>query len=142
MAGPLPKSPEARARGNRGPRDRVGIRVIEITPAKQPKLPGAAADWHPQTLKWWTMWARSPLAAEFTEHEWSELTDTARVHTRFGKGDLKVASELRIRAAKFGVTTADRARLRIQFAMADRAEAKSAKHAVSAGFDGLHAVDD
>ena len=40
-------------------------------------------------------------------------------------GDMGVAGELRLRAAKFGVTPEDRARLRIQIVVADKAEAEA-----------------
>ena len=70
------------------------------------------------------MWGESPLSAEFTETDWSELMDTAAIHGHFWKGDVKVAAELRLRVAKHGATQEDRARLRIQFATAEKADEK------------------
>lgn len=70
------------------------------------------------------MWGASPLAPEFTANDWSELLDTAVIHSAFWAGDMKLAGELRLRVAKFGATPEDRARLRIQFAQADEADAK------------------
>jgi hypothetical protein len=70
------------------------------------------------------MWARSPQSELFTESDWSELLDTALLHARLWRGEVSVASELRLRVAKFGATPEDRARLRIQFAQADEADAK------------------
>lgn len=72
------------------------------------------------------MWADSPLSDDFTSTDWSELLDTAFLHARFWRGDIKVAGELRLRVAKFGATPEDRARLRIQFAQADEADEKRA----------------
>lgn len=117
--GPPPKDPNKRARGARGDT----LRVIETTPTAQPEL-DPDTDWHPRTCEWWAMWGRSPLAREFTENDWSELHDTALIHTRLWRGEGSAASELRLRVAAFGATPADRARLRITFAQADAAESK------------------
>ena len=68
------------------------------------------------------MWRESPLSAEYTETDWSFLLDTAYMHALYWKGDHRVAAELRLRVAKFGATPEDRARLRIQFAVADTLE--------------------
>lgn len=115
-ANPNRKDPSERARRNAGPQ----FRVIEAQPSAQPELPGGV--WHPQTVEWWSMWGESPLAAEFTDNDWSELLAAAVIHSAFWSGDLKVAAELRQRVAKFGATPEDRARLRIQFAQADEAD--------------------
>ena len=105
------------------------MRVIEVDPVKQPKLPSVTIDgerfkWPARTKDWWRMWAESPLSTEFTENDWSELLDTALLHAQFWSGRMSVAAELRLRVAKFGATPEDRARLRIQFAAADEAEEK------------------
>lgn len=130
--GPAPKDPNRRARTNKDP---IGLRVITAAPVKQPALPefdleiavdgeivSQKFEWPERTRDWWRMWAESPLSAEFTSTDWSELLDTAVLHARFWKGDVKLAAELRLRVAKFGATPEDRARLRIQFAQADEAE--------------------
>lgn len=54
------------------------------------------------------------MAAKFTELEWSELLVAAVFHGLFWRGDPRVAAELRLRVAKFGVTPDDRARLRVE----------------------------
>lgn len=114
-------------------KDAHGLRVITATPIGQPDLPtfeievdGELVDftWPARTREWWQMWADSPLSAEFTSTDWSELLDTAMLHARFWRGDTKLAAELRLRVAKFGATPEDRARLRITFAQADDAESK------------------
>ena len=103
------------------------MRVVAAEPVAQPELP--AGGWPERTLQWWAMWGESPLSAEFTSTDWSELMDTALLHAAYWSGDLKVAGELRLRVAKFGATPEDRARLRIQFATADRAEGAQAQPA-------------
>ena len=55
----------------------------------------------------------TPQAQTYTDADWSFLLDTAVLHADFWLGDRKVAAELRLRVAKFGVTPEDRARLRI-----------------------------
>lgn len=130
--GPAPKDVGTRARRNSEP---SALRVITASPMAQPDLPdfdlqvevdgelvAQSFDWPARTREWWQMWADSPLSAEFTSTDWSELLDTALLHAKYWKGDHKVAGELRLRVAKFGATPEDRARLRIQFAQADVAE--------------------
>ena len=116
-ANPNRKDPTKRARRNADPQ----LRVITAESVEQLPLP-TDRSWHPQTVEWWSMWGRSPLAAEFTENDWAELLIAAMVHSAFWSGDMKVAAELRLRVAKFGATPEDRARLRITFAQADDAD--------------------
>jgi hypothetical protein len=127
----------------------MGLRVICAEPVVQPRLPplmtvwidsdgrerSKRIAWPAQTKKWWQMWADSPLSDDFTSTDWSELLDTARLHAEFWRGNTKVAAELRLRVAKFGATPEDRARLRIQFAVANQAEAKPVGSAVITGAD-------
>ena len=130
--GPQPKDPSRRARTNSDP---IPLRIITAAPMVQPDLPTVMVEtdgeltefvWPAVTLEWWQMWADSPLSADFTSTDWSELRDTAKLHAEFWQGKSSVASELRLRVAKFGATPEDRARLRITFAQADEAEAKPA----------------
>lgn len=140
--GPAPKDASKRARRNK---DAVELRVLEIQPTSQPKLPTLDFDalgkddagettvvkkrftWPATTKMWWEMLSRHPLAAEFTEMDWAYLAETAMIHAQFWKGDFKLASELRLREAKYGFTPEDRARLRMQFALATTAEVESAE---------------
>lgn len=78
-----------------------------------PDLPDSH-DWPEATLKWWQTWRTSPQAQKFTDTDWSFLIDTAVLHAEFWLGNRSVAGELRLRAAKFGATPEDRARLRLQ----------------------------
>ncbi len=114
------------------------MRVVEVTATPQPELPQREPPWPAATVGWWQMWKRSPLTAEFTENDWSELLDTALVHAAFWEGNLKAAAELRLRVANFGATPSDRARLRITFAAAEAAEVKTPKRAKPSAFSGLH----
>lgn len=130
--GPAPKDSSRRARRNAQP---VALKVVEAIPTSQPELPdfdiqvdvngeieGQRFEWPARTREWWRMWAESPLSADFTQTDWDFLMDTARIHAAYWLGDLKLASELRLRVAKFGATPEDRARLRITFAQAEDAD--------------------
>ena len=128
MPGPLPKDPSQRARRNP---ERMPFKLMEIAPVVQPELPrgfpydGRRIKWPIQTVEWWARWDGSPLAKGFTEHDWDYLLDTAVLHAQFWLAlgsTTKLAGEIRQRMAKFGVTPADRARLRIMFVTADEAE--------------------
>lgn len=125
-----PKPSDRRAGHTKDPHP---FRIITAEPVQQPDLPTFEVEkdgdltefvWPARTIQWWQMWAGSPLSAEFTATDWSELLDTAVLHARYWRGDTKLASELRLRVAKFGATPEDRARLRITFAQADDAESK------------------
>lgn len=129
--GPAPKDPRKRARRNA---EVVPLRVVEVSAADKPELPALVdgALWSEPTLVWWDMLDLHPLKAEFTELDWSYLLDTALLHNAYWRGDLKQASELRLREAKYGFTPEDRARLRIQFAQATEAELDTATKVESA----------
>lgn len=77
-----------------------------------PELPDTH-EWPTATLAWWKTWRTCAQASKFTDTDWSFLLDTAVLHAEFWLGDRSVASELRLRAAKFGATPEDRARLKI-----------------------------
>lgn len=128
-----PKPADRRVGHSKDPR---GLRVITAEPVAQPALPTFEVEndgvltefvWPARTVEWWQMWADSPLSAEFTSTDWSELLDTALLHARFWSGCVSLAGELRLRVAKFGATPEDRARLRITFAQADEVEDRTAK---------------
>lgn len=145
--GPAPKDVAKRARSNKDP---IQMRILPAILASQPELPvfevavqwkdsdgNTVTTWEPYewaqiTRDWWQMWADSALAVDFTSTDWSELRDTALLHSEFWKGKFALAAELRLRTAKFGATPEDRARLRITFAQADEAEITTAVKAVSA----------
>ncbi|CAM5724314.1 Terminase small subunit OS=Streptomyces microflavus OX=1919 GN=Smic_81370 PE=4 SV=1 [Streptomyces microflavus] len=67
------------------------------------------------TLAWWNEWRTSPQAQTFTGTDWSFLVDTALMHhSMWDKGQWTLAAEVRLRAAKFGATPEDRARLKLK----------------------------
>lgn len=122
--GPAPKPQGRRARRNA---DTIAPTILRFEEAAQPELrqlPGGE-EWSPATREWWRMWAASPQAELFGPTDWDFLLDTALIHNEVWGGlNLNRLPELRIRVAKFGATPEDRARLRMQFAEADEADAK------------------
>lgn len=107
--GPAPKDPSQRRRRNHA----EPLTVVEADGQEHgPELP-RNIDWPDQTLDWWETWRTCAQASTFTATDWAFLLDTAVLHMAFWDGDHSVASELRLRAAKFGATPEDRARLKI-----------------------------
>ena len=107
--GPAPKGTRSRERDNRPEL------VTVIAPDGEvhgPDLPDSV-DWPDATRAWWQTWRTSAQAPLFTDTDWSFLLDTAVLHMEFWDGDRSVAPELRLRAAKFGATPEDRARLKL-----------------------------
>ncbi|MCF3136281.1 hypothetical protein IPZ69_39440 [Streptomyces olivochromogenes] len=76
---------------------------------------GVPVEWHAMTQLWWDGWRKSPMAQTFGETDWLFLIDTALMHhAMWAKGRWEFASEVRLRAAKFGATPEDRARLKLK----------------------------
>lgn len=153
--GPAPKDPSKRARTNK---DVIPLRVVPIEPVAQPDLPEFEVEvrpkdgepfmvpfkWPAATRDWWAQLDLHPLAREFIETDWSYLMDTALIHAAFWQGRIDVAAELRLREAKYGFTPEDRARLRIQFALATGAEVDASKKVTSSRdrFQGMRVEPD
>lgn len=75
---------------------------------------------------WWETWRKSPQAQTFTSTDWDFLVDTALMHhVMWTKGRWEFASELRLRAGKFGATPEDRLRLRMEVSPAPEDSAAS-----------------
>lgn len=115
--GPAPKDPTKRRRRNSDPAPAATVNADGRT--RGPGLPaGVLPDdevWHPRTVSWWQTWRKSAQAQTFTGTDWDFLIDTALMHhIMWTKGRWEFASEIRLRAGKFGATPEDRMRLRIQ----------------------------
>jgi hypothetical protein len=118
--GTAPKDPKRRARTNSDPTPTTTLRFEQST---APELPDRF-EWPDRTREWWAMWLNSPQAEHFGSTDWDFLLDTALIHAEFWSGNTGAGPELRLRVAKFGATPEDRARLRMQFAQADEADAR------------------
>lgn len=118
--GKAPKDPSRLRRPNSVEPQTVIVPDDEL---RGPELPagvlgeedGELVEWHPMTRLWWDSWRTSAQAQTFTDTDWLFLIDTALMHhTMWAKGRWEFASEVRLRAAKFGATPEDRARLKIK----------------------------
>jgi hypothetical protein len=131
--GPAPKDAATRRRRNADP---VPTSVVSSDGRMRgPRLPAdvlpEGEEWHARTQAWWNTWRKSPQAKTFTATDWDFLLDTALMHhTMWAKARWEFAAELRLRAAKFGATPEDRARLRIQV---DAPESKPAEAELKQG---------
>lgn len=114
--GPAPKpSDQVRRRNERAPMTVLTVDGKEYGP----DLPDTH-EWPAATLAWWETWRKSAQAQKFTDTDWAFLLDTAVLHADFWLGDRSVAAELRLRAAKFGATPEDRARLKLEVGDPDK----------------------
>ncbi|WP_079086144.1 hypothetical protein [Streptomyces silvensis] len=120
--GPAPKDPAKRRRRNASDPETVVTPDDEL---RGPELPsgvlgvdedtGEVVEWHSMTQLWWDSWRTSAQAQTFTATDWLFLIDTALMHhTMWARGRWEFASEVRLRAAKFGATPEDRARLKLK----------------------------
>ncbi len=108
--GPAPKDVDQRRRRN----TTAPMTVVTADGQEHgPELPDTY-EWPAATLAWWKTWRTCAQASKFTETDWSFLLDTAVLHAEFWMGNRALAGELRLRAAKFGATPEDRARLKIE----------------------------
>jgi hypothetical protein len=154
--GPQPKDASKLAGHGAAKARQAGMTVYVAEPASRPDLPEFDIQievdgelvaqrfvWPEATRRWWSTWGDEPMARDFTATDWDFLLDTALLHARvWGKGDLKLLAELRLRVAKMGATSEDRARLRIAYAQADEADEKRDRRNVpTSPYQGLKAVD-
>jgi hypothetical protein len=140
--GPRPKDADKIASRSRLKARVDGMRVFTAEPAHQPLLP-ECFEWPQITKDWWATWGSEPMAADFRPTDWDFLLDTALLHAKvWSEGDMKLLAELRLRVAKMGATSEDRARLRITYAQADEAEEKRDRKGTPASrYKQLRAVD-
>jgi hypothetical protein len=141
--GQQPKDPRVRARKNTDPIPQqkiTGNWRAEPQPMPSDLLP-EGDDWHPATVRMWDRMVSSPLSENWTETEWSELEVLAVLHHEFmRKRSFTLASELRLRGAKFGVTPEDKARLRIVLVDADEKDNKRAPKPAANAWGDLRAL--
>jgi hypothetical protein len=95
--------------------------------------------WHPWSVEWYDGWRDVPWAAHFGPTDWRFIAETLVIYDRYVRGDLKLASELRLRTSKLGYTIEDRQRLRLKL----RPDAKpGSQEGPSAPPAGVPSLDD
>jgi hypothetical protein len=119
--GPAPKPAEQRRRQNRLP-------VEAELPAEGysgpfPALPASYTDgervkFSARTRSWYSTWAHSPMAAVFTDVEWSRLQRLAALVDIYGRRPLTkgLAGEIRLQEASLGGSPLDRRRMGLKIA--------------------------
>ncbi|MEU3825218.1 hypothetical protein AB0F36_07820 [Streptomyces sp. NPDC029080] len=97
-------------------RRNVHEHATELEAATQPgrEMPRGLGVTTAGAKRFWRTWSTAPQTQSWTETDWAELEITVRLVDEFFKGDLKLASEIRMRTAKWGGTVEDRARLRMK----------------------------
>lgn len=142
-----PKATHARARDTKR-RTADVQRVEDDGELRGPLLPEGVLpddeDWHPRTRQWWDTWRRSAQAQVFIDTDWDFLLDTALLHhVMWTKGRWEFASEVRLRAAKYGATPEDRMRLKLQIdTPADKPAPAETPRSTSDRRKNLRIVDD
>lgn len=127
--GPAPKPADKRRRRNSSSTTSlVADGILRGSPLPRSgysvRMDGEKHDfvWPEHTKAWWLNWRRSAMARVFTPADWDFLLETAVLHASFWDGDRSVASELRLRVAKFGATPEDRLRLKLEIETDDQDE--------------------
>lgn len=96
---------------------------VENTPygGPSPDLPGrnGRQRWHRETLAWWDAVRRMPHCRLWTDTDWRFAIETAVLVDEFWRGEPARAAELRLRAAKLGLTHEDRLKQRIRYTNPD-----------------------
>lgn len=144
--GPAPKRPEERRRRNKDSFDELpaegytgdypdlpasySVRVWDGEQHKTSKVKFLAS-----TRAWYTQWATSPMAVEFTLVHWLRLQSIAKLQDRFDRGDMSIAGELRQALAGFGGSPMDVRRLGRTIASPAAAPAKPGRATKKAGGD-------
>ncbi|WP_232543919.1 hypothetical protein [Streptomyces buecherae] len=86
--------------------------------------------------RFWRTWAAAPQTRHWLETDWAELELTTRIVDAFYQGDVRLAGEIRQRVGRWGATTEDRARLRMNFdKQADEEATKAAQEASNSSVD-------
>lgn len=112
MPGPLPKDPAIRARQNK-PSTHAKLSAESGNSRRVPPLPKVdGVEWNKLTRQWWRDVWRSPMATQFLESDGQAVLRLARLVNDFWqKPNPKLAGEIRLEQAMFGLTPLDRRRL-------------------------------
>ncbi|MEV6551759.1 hypothetical protein AB0M57_24015 [Streptomyces sp. NPDC051597] len=86
--------------------------------------------------RFWKTWSAAPQTEHWLETDWAELELTTRLVDAFYQGNVRLAGEIRQRVGRWGATTEDRARLRMNFdEQAQQEAAKATQGATTTDLD-------
>lgn len=108
MPGPVPKPKDERRRRNAPVHEWVIL--SEPRRGRAPALEGR--NWTDQTKDWWKAIWKTPMATQWQKGDIPSLMDLARIKQAFWNGEYKLASEIRQREDRFGLTPKGRRDLR------------------------------
>ncbi|QKW48859.1 hypothetical protein HUT08_04110 [Streptomyces buecherae] len=130
--GPAP-DPNARRRNRE---HALGEHALTAEPGEGRALPKALGVTTGGAKRFWRTWAAAPQTRHWLETDWAELELTTRIVDAFYQGDVRLAGEIRQRVGRWGATTEDRARLRMNFdKQADEEATKAAQEASNSSVD-------
>ncbi|WVX87852.1 terminase small subunit [Arthrobacter phage Berrie] len=125
--GPAPKLQHQRERDTKR-RQADAVLLRADGELRGPDLPPGIPNPHPETLRWWDTWRRSPQAQLFEDTDWEALKRAALLHDYVWKSPQKPSaaaiSELRLIEERYGATYVDRQRAKIQIERGDEADAE------------------
>ncbi|MEV0497439.1 hypothetical protein AB0I84_07575 [Streptomyces spectabilis] len=85
--------------------------------------------------RFWKTWSTAPQTQHWLETDWAELEITTRLVDSFYQGNVRLAGEIRQRVGRWGATTEDRARLRMDFNQQTEQEAAAAAQEATRDLD-------
>jgi hypothetical protein len=125
--GPAPKLQHQRERDTKR-RQSDAVLLRADGELRGPDLPPGIVNPHPETLRWWDTWRRSPQAQLFEDTDWEALKRAALLHDYVWKAPQKPSaaaiSELRLIEERYGATYVDRQRAKIQIERGEPADAE------------------
>ncbi|MCZ0976190.1 hypothetical protein O1L55_42825 [Streptomyces albulus] len=120
--GPAPK-PNARRRNTD---HALGEHGLSLSAGEGRALPKSLGVETGGAKRFWKTWAAAPQTEHWLETDWTELELTTRLVDAFYQGNFRLAGEIRQRVGRWGATTEDRARLRMNFVQQAEQEAAQA----------------
>jgi hypothetical protein len=141
MPGPAPKSKDERRRTNKPVHEWVVLSTAYD--GEIPPLPAPKNQWKKDDHEWWESIWRTPMATQWQPGDVPALIELAKLRQAMMKGEYKLASEVRQRSDKFGLTPRGRRDLRwiITEEDAERAGLELPGDQPIAAVRRLHAID-
>lgn len=117
--GRAPKDPSARVRRN----DKESVRVVRTKPGRQPTLDSVIGKknpitdqlWHPASRRLWRELGSHPTTSKLLPAQWSSLARAVAADDAYLRGQVKLASEARLRLGKFFIDPDDVLRGKFHF---------------------------